>query len=328
MSLRDKVEGNELDLSLNVLTEIPVNELAAAPKATHLDISCNQIRSIPNDFATLTHLVKIDLSKNKLSELPANFGNLVNLQHLDLYGNQITTLPVSFYKLKNLRWLDLKNNPLEPKLKNVAGDCLNEKECKECAKKVVAYMQTIESELEREREKKLKIAREKEAIERAKIERELEEQRRLKKLEKERRKAEIRAKREAQELQHNAAGSHHQRSSDPQDNKETGSQQFQAHETNGINCTKVFTYSFFVVCLIFLGCFIWAIHTEYISVDDLKSVRNQVVMKIQRYISEMVNLMLFYWPKMKENFLKIVHRYMTDVTYYASQIEQILALYF
>lgn len=328
MSLRDKVEGNELDLSLNVLTEIPVKELAAAPKATHLDISCNQIQTIPNDFATLTHLVKIDLSKNKLSELPTNFGNLVNLQYLDLYGNQITTLPVSFCKLKHLRWLDLKNNPLEPRLKNVAGDCLNQKECQECAKKVVAYMQLIESELERERQKKLKIAREKEAVERAKIERELEEQRRLKKIEKEKRKAEIRAKREALALQQNAAESNHQGTSDPQDNNETEAQQSQAHKTKDINCTKIFTYSFFAVCLMFLAGFIWAIYTEYISVADLKSIKNQALIYLQYYISETVKLIMLYWPKIRENFLKIVHRYMTNVTYYASQIEHTLSLFF
>ncbi|GFQ93224.1 leucine-rich repeat-containing protein 59 [Trichonephila clavata] len=237
MSLRDKVEGNELDLSLNVLTEIPVKELAAAPKATHLDISCNQIQTVPNDFATLTHLVKIDLSKNKLTELPANFGNLVNLQYLDLYGNQITTLPISFCRLKHLRWLDLKNNPLEPKLKSVAGDCLNEKECQECAKKVVAYMQSIESELEKERQKKLKIAREKEAVERAKIERELEEQRRQKKIEKEKRKAEFRAKREAQALQENVVKSNDKVTAEQQDN-ETEVQQPQAHTTKATGCSR------------------------------------------------------------------------------------------
>ncbi|GBN68158.1 Leucine-rich repeat-containing protein 59 [Araneus ventricosus] len=325
MSLRDKVEGHELDLSLNVLTEIPVKELAAASKATHLDLSCNHIQSIPNDFATLTHLVKIDLSKNKIQELPANFGNLGNLQYLDLYANQITNLPVSFSRLKNLKWLDLKNNPLEPKLKNIAGDCLNEKECQECAKKVVAYMQSIESELERERQKKLKAAREKEAVERAKIERELEEQRRLKKLEKEKRKAESRAKREAQNLQQNDIQSSHERNSNLQNKSED--EQLKANKGKGTSCIRKFMYIILAVCFIALIGFVWGIHVEYFSVSDVKSVVEKVAVTSHSFIFEVKELVLFYVPKVKEFCLKIIHRYMTNVTYFASQIEQLLALY-
>ncbi|GIY11575.1 leucine-rich repeat-containing protein 59 [Caerostris darwini] len=326
MSLREKVEGNELDLSLNLLTEIPVKELAAASKATHLDISCNNIQTIPNDFATLTHLVKIDLSKNKLTELPTNFGNLSNLQYLDLYGNQITNLPVSFGKLKNLRWLDLKNNPLEPKLKNVAGDCLNEKECQECAKRVVAYMQSIDSELEREKQKKLKITREKEAIERAKIEKELEEQRRLKKLEKEKRKAESRAKRQAHVLETNDAQSNNEKAFGSQN--ETKNPNLQTIKYEGLTCMKIFMYIFIILCLTVLLVIQLGIHLEYFSVSDVKFAVDEASVKLQSFISNIIKLIIFYVPKIKEFCLKLVHCYMTNVTYYASQIEQLLALYF
>uniref|UniRef100_A0A8D2DAR0 Leucine-rich repeat-containing protein 59 n=1 Tax=Sciurus vulgaris TaxID=55149 RepID=A0A8D2DAR0_SCIVU len=118
-NLRDKLDGNELDLSLSDLNEVPVKELAALPKATILDLSCNKLSSLPSDFCGLTHLVKLDLSKNKLQHLPADFGRLVNLQHLDLLNNRLVTLPVSFAQLKNLKWLDLKDNPLDPVLAKV-----------------------------------------------------------------------------------------------------------------------------------------------------------------------------------------------------------------
>ncbi|KAG8198628.1 hypothetical protein JTE90_026525 [Oedothorax gibbosus] len=259
---RDKIEGNELDLSLNQLTEVPVKELAAATKATCLDLSCNRIELLPNDFASLTHLVKIDLSKNKLTELPANFGNLLNLQHLDLYGNNIVNLPISFCRLKNLRWLDLKNNPLEPKLKNVAGDCLDEKECQSCAKKVVVYMQSIESDMERAKQKKLKAAREKEALEKAKLDKELEEQRRLKKLEKEKRKAESKAKKEAML---------HETESQDEDNSKLGKNSMKGNtnmeQTNklgakGFSCLNIFFYIVFFVCLLlFFGILYLPIET-------------------------------------------------------------------
>ena len=87
-------------------------------------------------FCTLTHLVKIDLCKNYLTSLPHDFGDLSNLQHLDLLGNKLQLLPVSMFKLKKLVWLDVKDNPLEKELKTVAGDCLDEKQCKKCAKDV------------------------------------------------------------------------------------------------------------------------------------------------------------------------------------------------
>ncbi|MBZ3881824.1 Leucine-rich repeat-containing protein 59 [Sciurus carolinensis] len=102
-NLRDKLDGNELDLSLSDLNEVPVKELAALPKATILDLSCDKSSSLPSDFCGLTHLVKLDLSKNKLQHLPADFGRLVNLQHLDLLNNSRVTLPVSFAQLKNLK---------------------------------------------------------------------------------------------------------------------------------------------------------------------------------------------------------------------------------
>ncbi|KAF6095216.1 leucine rich repeat containing 59 [Phyllostomus discolor] len=137
-NLRDKLDGNELDLSLSDLNEVPVKELATLPKATVLDLSCNKLTTLPSDFCSLTYLVKLDLSKNKLQQLPADFGRLVNLQHLDLLNNRLVTLPVSFAQLKSLKWLDLKDNPLDPVLAKVAGDCLDEKQCKQCASKVSA----------------------------------------------------------------------------------------------------------------------------------------------------------------------------------------------
>lgn len=190
-ALKDLVDGNELDLSLNELTNVPVKEMAVAKKATRVDLSCNFLQTLPNDFATLTHLVKIDLSKNKLTALPENFGNLTGLQYLDLYDNQLVMIPLSFSKLTRLKWLDLKDNPLDSKLKAIAGDCLDEKQCAMCAKKVVGFMQAMGSEIEKEKQKKLQEEKDKEAIQKAREQRELEERRKLKKTEKEKRKAEL-----------------------------------------------------------------------------------------------------------------------------------------
>eukprot|EP00062_Callorhinchus_milii_P004768 gi/632943476/ref/XP_007886969.1/ PREDICTED: leucine-rich repeat-containing protein 59 isoform X1 [Callorhinchus milii] len=200
LSLRERLEGRELDLSLSGLSDIPVRELIALPKATILDLSCNNLIMLPPEFCSLTHLVKLDLSKNQLQQLPGDFGRLVSLHHLDLYNNKLVSLPVSFAQLKNLKWLDLKGNPLDPALEKVAGDCLDEKQCRQSAVKVLQYMKAIQSEQDREKQRRLQIERElekrREAELRAKEARERELRKREKMEEKERRRREYDALRQ------------------------------------------------------------------------------------------------------------------------------------
>ncbi|CAG0884324.1 unnamed protein product [Darwinula stevensoni] len=166
--LRKKVEDDSLDLSLLQLEEIPVKEIAQLKKVTKIDLSNNNISSLPPSLcSSWSHIVRLDLSKNKLEELPTNIGHLKNLQVLDLYCNKIQDLPVSFCHLRKLKWLDLKNNPLRPHLLQVAGDCLDEKACQHCAHDIVAYMQKINSERERDRQLKLRHEREEAAARQA-----------------------------------------------------------------------------------------------------------------------------------------------------------------
>ncbi|XP_073167488.1 leucine-rich repeat-containing protein 59 isoform X3 [Lepidochelys kempii] len=173
VNLKDKLDGNELDLSLSDLNEVPVKELAALPKATILDLSCNNLTSLPSDFCSLTHVVKLDLSKNQLQQLPSDFGRLVNLQHLDLLNNRLVILPVSFAQLK-----------------------------------VLQHMKAIQSEQDRERQRRLQAEREmekkREAEQRAREAQERELRRQEKAEEKERRRREydaLRAARQEMETQ-------------------------------------------------------------------------------------------------------------------------------
>ena len=68
---------------------------------------------------------------------------------------RLEKLPVSFAQLKHLKWLDLKDNPLCPALKQAAGDCITPNDCALCAKKVVALLQSMESQLQRERQRRM-----------------------------------------------------------------------------------------------------------------------------------------------------------------------------
>ncbi|XP_037319538.2 leucine-rich repeat-containing protein 59 isoform X2 [Pungitius pungitius] len=197
LNLKDKICGNEVDLSLCDVTEVPVRELALFTKATVVDLSCNSITSLPPEFCNLTHLVKVDLSKNQLTCLPDDLGNLANLQHLDLYNNKLTVLPVSFSQLRSLKWLDLKDNPLEADLAKAAGDCLDEKQCKQCATKVLQHMRGLHDEVDRARAKRLlrekELERKREVKQREREAREKEARKREKAEEKEKRRKEYNA---------------------------------------------------------------------------------------------------------------------------------------
>ncbi|XP_031347226.1 leucine-rich repeat-containing protein 59-like [Photinus pyralis] len=151
LNVRDKVEDGEMDLSMLDLQEVPIKEIISIKKVHTLDLSNNHISSLPTNFSTLHCLTKLDLSKNKLTELPDNFGDLVKLKHLDLYRNQLQHLPLNFSKLRALRWLDLKDNPLVPAIANIAGPCLETKQCQDCARNIVAFYTKLEQKVEHEK---------------------------------------------------------------------------------------------------------------------------------------------------------------------------------
>lgn len=192
--LRDKLEGDYLDLSMMNLTEVPVKEIAAIPRAVKIDLSSNQLTTLPDNFASsLGHIVQLELGSNKLQKLPNNIQLLKNLKHLDLYNNQLTDLPLSICQLKSLRWLDVKSNPLKPQLQKVAGDCLNKKECEAAARNVIAHLKHVESNMQKEKQKKLKEERDREAAQKKKEEEEKAKIKAEKKAAKEKRKAESKA---------------------------------------------------------------------------------------------------------------------------------------
>uniref|UniRef100_A0A3Q4BYA6 Leucine rich repeat containing 59 n=1 Tax=Mola mola TaxID=94237 RepID=A0A3Q4BYA6_MOLML len=193
----DKISGNEVDLSLCNLTEVPVRELVSSLTSTLYLFSVGWVSFVQPEFCSLTHLVKVDLSKNQLSCLPDDLGHLTSLQHLDLYNNRLTTLPISFSQLRSLKWLDLKDNPLEPSLAKAAGDCLDEKQCKQCASRVLQHMRGLQEDADRAREKQLlrekELERKREAKQREREAREKEARKREKAEEKERRRMEYNA---------------------------------------------------------------------------------------------------------------------------------------
>ncbi|KAI4497853.1 hypothetical protein M0802_006969 [Mischocyttarus mexicanus] len=106
-----------------------------------LNLSYNQIKSLPKDLGKLPFLQELNLSNNRLSEtskwdwleqdnirnnlclldltsnllsrVPENIVNLNNLVNLKLGMNSIVVLPQSMRKLTSLRYLDISNNRLQ-----------------------------------------------------------------------------------------------------------------------------------------------------------------------------------------------------------------------
>ena len=61
---------------------------------------------------------KLNLSFNDLTSLPAEIGKLQSLKELILYENKLTSLPAEIGKLQKLTFLDLQGNslPIPPEI--------------------------------------------------------------------------------------------------------------------------------------------------------------------------------------------------------------------
>ena len=80
----------------------------------NLDLSHNNLTTIPRQIKILQNLIVLNLSHNQIHVIPAElFTACTGLQHLDLSHNLLQTLPAQFIRLSRLQHLDLSNNPLE-----------------------------------------------------------------------------------------------------------------------------------------------------------------------------------------------------------------------
>jgi leucine-rich repeat protein SHOC2 len=100
-----------LDLSDNQLNSLPKN-IAYLSSLTSLDLHNNQLNTLPDSIGEISNLIWILLDNNKLSILPESIGNLRNLSCLYLDNNQLTALPDNIGNLSDLTVLSLRNNKL------------------------------------------------------------------------------------------------------------------------------------------------------------------------------------------------------------------------
>ncbi|KAI8581253.1 hypothetical protein K450DRAFT_233866 [Umbelopsis ramanniana AG] len=96
----------------NLIESIPEDCISAMP-LEELDLSHNQLKSLPEDFAEGANLmVNLNLSDNQLETLPRSIGLFRNLKSLNLSKNHLTSLPIDLVNLDNLDILDVSENLL------------------------------------------------------------------------------------------------------------------------------------------------------------------------------------------------------------------------
>lgn len=100
-----------LQLSDN-LTSFPLEILSLADSLEILDLSNNQLSSLPKELAQLTKLKIIFASNNCFTTLPEVLGDCPNLEMVGFKSNQINQVPADSLPAK-LRWLILTDNRIE-----------------------------------------------------------------------------------------------------------------------------------------------------------------------------------------------------------------------
>lgn len=113
----EEAKGNRsLNLSCKLTpkqyVKIPEELSLHVPHLKFLNLSHNQITSLPHSFSLLLHLRVLDLSYNRFRVVPEALTGLEKLHTLNLANNNITELPVNLAKLTSLEKLNISNNCL------------------------------------------------------------------------------------------------------------------------------------------------------------------------------------------------------------------------
>ena len=95
------------------------------PSLEELNLSDNELRTLPPQIVNLIELRHLNLSRNQLDKLPLDFPNLELLAVLDLSHNQLKELPGNWEKMAGMYQLFINHNQfsrLPDNLKGIGAD--------------------------------------------------------------------------------------------------------------------------------------------------------------------------------------------------------------
>ena len=102
-----------LNLSRNQLKSLP-EHLFNCLQLVELDLSFNRISRLSRSIGKMINLKKLSLSNNCLGEIPQDIGQCSRLEVLNLSNNCIYTIPAEFSYLESVKTVLLEGNPLYP----------------------------------------------------------------------------------------------------------------------------------------------------------------------------------------------------------------------
>ena len=113
-SVQDSISLYErMTAAFNAITDLPKELPFRLPHLNYIDLSHNQLTSLPDNFGLLFHLKTLLLQYNRLSALPESFVHLIKLEKLDLSHNRLKSLPQDFTKMESLAKLNVTKNRLK-----------------------------------------------------------------------------------------------------------------------------------------------------------------------------------------------------------------------
>ncbi|TYZ68351.1 hypothetical protein PybrP1_012569 [[Pythium] brassicae (nom. inval.)] len=109
--MKDTLE--ELVLHSNALAHFPLEVARCCVELRTLDVSDNQLRSLPPEIGRLENLETLLLGRNALEELPDELALLAQLRELRCDHNRLRALPLGLGRLAQLAHVDVSFNRLE-----------------------------------------------------------------------------------------------------------------------------------------------------------------------------------------------------------------------
>lgn len=100
-----------VNLSDNQLTTIP-DQIFMLSELTELTLTKNKIKSLPSEIQSASKLQVLVVSQNELTEVPAAINTLPSLIYLDLSKNKLKRLPEDFFNSKTLKEVNLLGNEI------------------------------------------------------------------------------------------------------------------------------------------------------------------------------------------------------------------------